>query len=87
MFTTEAATRSTARTRGVRRAFDAGTVCETRQINAAASNFKVSYAVTKTQNNYTVQHTANVYLIDPSGELVDVFTFSTPAEELMAAMR
>ena len=56
------------------------------QINTAAHNFKVSYAVTKTQNNYTVQHTANVYLIDPEGRLVDVFDFSTPAEELAAAM-
>ena len=56
------------------------------QINAAASNFKVSYVVTKTQNTYNVQHTANVYLIDPGGRLVDVFNFSTPAEELAAAM-
>ena len=37
--------------------------------------------------DFSMQHTANVYLIDPSGELVDVFTFSTPAEDLMAAMR
>ena len=57
------------------------------QINTAASNFKVSYAVTKTQNNYTVQHTANVYLIDPLGKLVDVFTFSTPADALIQAMQ
>ena len=57
------------------------------QINAAASNFKVSYVVTKTQNNYTVQHSANVFLIDPDGRLVDVFNFSTPGEELAAAMR
>ena len=56
------------------------------QINAAASNFKVSYVVTKTQNNYTVQHSANVFLIDPDGRLVDVFSFSTPGEELAAAM-
>ena len=57
------------------------------QINTVASNFKVSYAVTKTQNNYTVQHTANVYLIDPLGKLVDVFTFSTPADALIQAMQ
>ena len=57
------------------------------QINAAANNFKVSYAVTKTQNNYTVQHTSNVFLIDPEGKLADVFTFSTPAETLVEAMR
>ncbi len=56
------------------------------QINAAANNFRVSYVVTKTQNNYTVQHTANVFVIDPDGRLVDVFNFSTPAEELVAAM-
>ena len=56
------------------------------QINAAANNFKVSYVVTKTQNNYTVQHTANVFVIDPDGQLVDVFNFSTPAEELVSAM-
>lgn len=57
------------------------------QINAAAKNFKVSYAVTKTQNSYTVQHTSNVFLIDPQGKLADVFTFSTPAETLVEAMR
>ncbi|HEY5622757.1 MAG TPA: SCO family protein [Gammaproteobacteria bacterium] len=57
------------------------------QINVAAANFKVSYAVTKTQNNYTVQHTANVYVIDPEGDLVDVLTFSTAPEDLLAAMQ
>ena len=57
------------------------------QINAAANNFRVSYVVTKTQNAYTVQHSANVFLIDPDGRLVDVFNFSTPGEELAAAMR
>ena len=56
------------------------------QINAAANNFRVSYVVTKSQNNYTVQHSANVFLIDPDGRLVDVFNFSTPGEELVAAI-
>ena len=56
------------------------------QINAAANNFRVSYVVTKSQNNYTVQHSANVFLIDPDGRLVDVFNFSTPGEELVAAL-
>jgi len=54
------------------------------QINAAAKNFKVSYAVTKTQDAYTVQHTANVFLIDPDGELVDVFSFSASPESILA---
>jgi protein SCO1/2 len=56
------------------------------QINAATSNFKVSYVVTKTQNNYTVQHTSNVFLITPEGKLADVFTFSTSAQTLIQAM-
>ena len=57
------------------------------QVSAAATNFKVSFAVTKTQANYTVQHTANVYVISPSGELLDVFTFTTEPEILLGAMR
>jgi protein SCO1 len=57
------------------------------QVSAAAENFKASFAVTKTQANYTVQHTANVYVINPEGELVDIFTFATPAETLHAAMQ
>lgn len=57
------------------------------QINAVAKNFKVSYVVTKTQNTYTVQHTANIYLIGPDGELVDTFAVNTPAAELVAAMQ
>ena len=56
------------------------------QINAVANNFKVSYAITKTQNNYIVQHTSNVFLIDPLGKLIDVYTFSTPAQTLIEAM-
>jgi protein SCO1/2 len=57
------------------------------QVGAAARNFKVSYAVTKTQQGYTVQHTANIYLIDPQGELVDVFALTAPAADIAAAMR
>ena len=57
------------------------------QLNAAAKNFKVSYAVTKTQDAYTVQHTSNVFLIDPDGKLVDVFTFATTPETILKAMR
>ena len=56
------------------------------QINAAAKNFKVSYVVTKTQDHYTVQHTANVFLIDPQGELLDVFSFSTSPDEILEAI-
>ena len=57
------------------------------QVSAAAENFKVSFAVTKTQANYTVQHTANVYVINPDGKLLDVLSFATPAEDLLAALK
>ncbi len=57
------------------------------QVSAAAANFKVSFAVTKTQDNYTVQHTANVYVIGPAGELTDVFTFATSPDILLGAMQ
>lgn len=57
------------------------------QINAAVKNFKVSYAVTKTQDAYTVQHTANVFLIGPDGDLVDVFSFSTSPDVVLEALR
>ena len=57
------------------------------QVNTAAANFKVSYAVTKTQSNYTVQHTANVYVINPAGELTDVLTFTSSPETLLEAIQ
>ena len=57
------------------------------QINAAAKNFKVSYAVTKTQDTYTVQHTANIFLIDPSGRLAKVFAFTATPDEIIDALR
>lgn len=57
------------------------------QVNQAAANFQVSYVVTKTQNAYTVQHTSYVYLIDPRGDLAQVFSFTTPPNEIAAAMR
>jgi protein SCO1/2 len=52
------------------------------QVDAAARNFRVGYAVTKTQNSYTVQHTPYIYVIDPDGKLLDVFTASTPVTEI-----
>ncbi len=57
------------------------------QINAAAKNFRVSYAVTKTQDTYTVQHTANIFLIDPAGQLAEVFPFTATADEIIEALR
>ncbi len=57
------------------------------QVNTAAGNFKLSYAVTKTQSNYTVQHAANIYLIDPSGDLQNIFAVNASPEEILLAIR
>ena len=56
------------------------------QINAAARNFRISYVVTKSQNSYTVQHTSHVFLIDPDGQLIDVFAMNTDPAIIAAAM-
>ena len=56
------------------------------QIAAAASNFKVSFAVTKTQSNYTVQHSSHVFLVDPGGNLVDVFAVNANPRDIAAAV-
>lgn len=56
------------------------------QIANAANNFKISYAVTKTQQSYTVQHTSNIYLIDPDGKLLDLFPLNADADDIVSAM-
>ncbi|MDT8399129.1 MAG: SCO family protein [Pseudomonadales bacterium] len=53
-------------------------------INSAADNFHISYVVTKTQNAYTVQHTANIFLIDPAGKLLETFPLDARVEEILA---
>lgn len=57
------------------------------QVSTAAGNFMVSYVVTKTQNNYTVQHSSNIYLIDPTGKLVGTFALNADSADIAAAMQ
>jgi protein SCO1/2 len=57
------------------------------QVSDAAQNFGVTYVVTKSQNNYTVQHTPSIFLIGLDGELVDTFAMNTPSADIAAAMR
>jgi len=56
------------------------------QIAEAASNFKVSFAVTKTQSTYTVQHSSHVFLVGPAGDLVDVFAVNANPRDIAAAV-
>ena len=57
------------------------------QVSDAAQNFGVSFVVTKSQDNYTVQHTPGIFLISPDGELVDTFAMNTPSADIAAAMQ
>jgi protein SCO1/2 len=57
------------------------------QVSDAAQNFGVTYVVTKSQNNYTVQHTPSIVLIGPDGKLVDTFAMNTPSADIAAAMQ
>ncbi len=57
------------------------------QVSDAAKNFGVTYVVTKSQNNYTVQHTPSIFLIDQNGRFVDTFAMNTPSADIAAAMQ
>lgn len=57
------------------------------QVSDAARNFSVTYVVTKSENNYTVQHTPSIFLIGPGGDLIDTFAMNTQSSEIAAAMQ
>ena len=57
------------------------------RINAVTGNFNVSYAVTKTRDSYVVQHTANIFLISPAGELRELFSVNARPDEIVQAMQ
>ena len=51
-------------------------------VAAAANNFNVRYSITKTQNHYMVQHSSDIFYIDPDGQLKKIFTFNSLPIEL-----
>lgn len=57
------------------------------QVAAAAKNFNVTFVVTKSEDNYTVQHTPSIFLIGPDGQLLDVFAMNTASAKIVAAMQ
>lgn len=56
------------------------------QVRSAANNFRISFVVTKSQKAYTVEHTSDIFLIDPDGKLIDVFALNAPPLEIAQAM-
>lgn len=57
------------------------------QVNAAVDNFNVTYVVSKSQKNYTVQHTSNIFVIDPDGRVVEIFPLNARPSELAAVIQ
>ncbi len=58
-----------------------------KQVARAARNFGVTFVVTKSEDNYTVQHTPSIFLIGPDGDIKEVFAMNTPTDDITAAMR
>jgi len=52
------------------------------EVATAANNFNVRYSVTKTQNHYMVQHSSDIFYIDPDGHLIHIYTFNSLPHDL-----
>jgi protein SCO1/2 len=56
------------------------------QITEAANNFNITYVVTKSQSNYTVQHTSSIFVVDPEGRIKEVFALNAKPNDIAAAI-
>jgi len=56
------------------------------QVNAAANNFNVTYVVSKSQKSYSVQHTSNIFVIDPDGLIIEIFPLNARPSEIAAVI-
>ena len=56
------------------------------QVREAANHFGISFVVTKSQKAYTVEHTSDIFLIDPEGKVIEVFALSAPPGVIAAKM-
>lgn len=57
------------------------------QVRSAANNFGISFVVTKSQKSYTVEHTSDIFLLDPNGKLIEVFALNAPPMKIVQAMQ
>ena len=58
-----------------------------KEIADVASQYKAYYAKVKTEDDYTVDHSASVYLMDANGRLADTFTFQDPDDVKLKKLR
>lgn len=56
------------------------------QVRSAANNFGISFVVTKSQKAYTVEHTSDIFLIGPDGNLIDIFALNARPSDIAKAM-
>jgi protein SCO1/2 len=57
------------------------------QVAATVKNFNATYVVTKSEHNYTVQHTPSIFLIGPDGKIIEVFAMNAAPRKIAAAMK
>jgi len=58
------------------------------QIDAAASQFRVKYQKNHySSSQYTMEHTANLYVVDQTGQLSTIVPFGFPAAHIKALVR
>jgi protein SCO1/2 len=60
------------------------------QIEAAAASFKIFYERVLEEtapDGYTMGHTSQVFLFDPEGAFVRLYSYGTPAAEITADLR
>ena len=61
---------------------------ERAQIDRLAGAFRASYEFVPTEgDDYTVNHTAITYLVDPEGRVVDIIGYGAPHERTVAQIR
>ena len=58
-----------------------------KQVSAAVKNFNATFVVTKSEDNYTVQHTPSIFLIGPHGKIIDVFAMNAAPGTIAGAMQ
>lgn len=50
-------------------------------------NVLLTFGVTKSAENYTVQHAPSIFLIGPIGDLLDVFAMNSPSADIAELMQ
>lgn len=56
-------------------------------LHKVAAQYGAHFRYVPTGSSYTVDHTVNVFLIDRHGELVRIFPFGTPTEEILKQVK